>query len=591
MKTSINATKSAQISRNDCSECGVRNFGRRLEEVFRKEAEPPALSSCWRKNTSFQEAAELANLLRALRKVAGHLGDNAGRIEYAGMSTDGLHGILIEPETVMGQYPVPADKVDFLVGLIVHQAMHRMEWSDHVWKILEPMMLQMTPRAMVIFQQLVRFGEAVFMDLCSAQTVFGLYTKIVREKAISRDRRRFSSCRPCVDLLMALWRESAFNPHPAPDIQSEYDSPFKELAKLTRKLEMIAQSSARVTRRCEQRAGLYRDAWMKIEPEITRWKIIDRHLAWLACPKNPTEEKKRASGHHFEKINKLPPALARDIETRLCGDSVDMTPLIRSVAGFENETVVPMSHWDFHAEAHPVVDRKMTGRLRAVFSHFAERNTLMSRGLESGRIDRRRLHRAEVDGRCFKAVDRIPNLDWSVGLLVDASGSMRGSKWQMVENTIASIHKSLSGYQNRLSAWAYFEVSGICMISRLIAKKRLFSVPPSGQTASGQAIIAAASMMPDNVKRSLLIHITDGESNFGCDVSYGLGYCRQRKIQLITLGCGYKDRPAMEQQYGRTIQFVDYFEQLPKAMETLFKWAFVYGGGKIPSGSPIFKAV
>jgi hypothetical protein len=70
-----------------------------------------------------------------------------------------------------------------------------------------------------------------------------------------------------------------------------------------------------------------------------------------------------------------------------------------------------------------------------------------------------------------------------------------------------------------------------------------------------------------------------------------MAYCRQRNIQLITLGCGYKDRPAMEDQYGRSIQFIDYFEQLPRAMETLFKWAFVYGGGtlrftNIRPGSP-----
>jgi hypothetical protein len=278
VKTSINATESAQISRNDYSECGVENFGQRTQGVFRPDPEPPAISSCWRKNISFQEAAELANLLRALRKVAGHLGDNVGRIEYAGMSPDGQSGILIEPETVMGQYPVPTDKVDFLVGLVVHRALHRMEWSDHVWKSLEPIMLQMTPRAMVIFQQLVRFGEAIFMDLRSAQTVFGLYAKIVRDKAIRQDRLRFSSCRLCVDLLMTMWRESAFNPHPAPDIPPEYDSSFKELTELTRELKAIAQSNDRVTRRCDQRAGLYRDAWIKIEPGIIQWKIIDKHL-------------------------------------------------------------------------------------------------------------------------------------------------------------------------------------------------------------------------------------------------------------------------------------------------------------------------
>ncbi|MEZ4602915.1 MAG: hypothetical protein R2861_05750 [Desulfobacterales bacterium] len=47
----------------------------------------------------------------------------------------------------------------------------------------------------------------------------------------------------------------------------------------------------------------------------------------------------------------------------------------------------------------------------------------------------------------------------------------------MVENTVANIHKAFTGYQNRLSAWAYFEVNGISMISRLVQKNRLFSVP------------------------------------------------------------------------------------------------------------------
>jgi hypothetical protein len=580
MKTTISAISPLQVFKRDDPGSFDRDLGSPGMGGFRQEAVTPTLSSYWRKNTSSLEAVEMANLLRALRKVAGHLGENIGRIEFSGMSTDGKHGILIEPETVMGQYPVPADKVDFLVGLVVHQAIHRMEWSDHVWKVLEPVMAEMMPRAMVIFQKLVRIGESIFMDLCSDQTVFGFYTKIARDKAIGLDRCRFFSDRPCIDTLMTLWWDRAFSPDNTFDVPVDYETPFEELTLLTRNLKAISQSAAKVTHRCDQRISLYQNTWIKLEPAIISWKIMDKHLFWFFYPKSPGVEKKQSTRKLFRKTKALPLVLARDIERRLCSDSVDLTPLIRSVAGYENETVAPMSHWDFHAESRPVVDRKMVGRLRAVFAHYAERNTLTSRGLAGGRIDRRRLYRVAVGGRCFKSIHRIPNLDWGVGLLVDASGSMRGSKWQLVENTIATIHKALSGYQNRLSAWAYFEVSGICMISRLIAKNRLFSVPPAGQTASGQAIIAAASMMPKNVQRNLLIHITDGESNFGCDVSYGLEYCRLRKIQLITLGCGYKNRPAMERQYGRAIEFIDYFEQLPKAMETLFKWIFIYGNGK-----------
>jgi hypothetical protein len=60
------------------------------------------------------------------------------------------------------------------------------------------------------------------------------------------------------------------------------------------------------------------------------------------------------------------------------------------------------------------------------------------------------------------------------------------------------------------------------MISRLIRDRQLLSVPPSGQTASGQALIAVAHFMPKGRKRNLLIHVTDGESNLGCDVGYGI---------------------------------------------------------------------
>lgn len=78
-------------------------------------------------------------------------------------------------------------------------------------------------------------------------------------------------------------------------------------------------------------------------------------------------------------------------------------------------------------------------------------------------------------------------------------------------------------------------------------------------------------------KRNILIHVTDGESNLGCDVQHGIDYCRKENIDLITLGCGYRDRNAMTHQYGKSIQFLDHFGQLARAMERLFKWTFIYG--------------
>ena len=115
------------------------------------------------------------------------------------------------------------------------------------------------------------------------------------------------------------------------------------------------------------------------------------------------------------------------------------------------------------------------------------------------------------------------------------------------------------------------------MFSSVLKGRHLFSVPPNGQTASGQAIIAAAYFMPKGHERKLLIHITDGESNFGCDVQYGIDYCRQNNINLVTLACGCRDRAALLAQYGKTVQFLRSYGQLPHAIENLLKWTFVCG--------------
>jgi len=46
---------------------------------------------------------------------------------------------------------------------------------------------------------------------------------------------------------------------------------------------------------------------------------------------------------------------------------------------------------------------------------------------------------------------------------------------------------------------------------------------------------------------------------------------KKEKIDLVTLGCGYKDKDVLVKQYGKHLQFLDYFEQLPKALEVLLR--------------------
>jgi nitric oxide reductase activation protein len=128
-----------------------------------------------------------------------------------------------------------------------------------------------------------------------------------------------------------------------------------------------------------------------------------------------------------------------------------------------------------------------------------------------------------------------------------------------------------------LSIFGYFEWDGVCIISELLRKDVLYSIAPTGRTPSGQAILAAALLMPRETKRrKFILHITDGESNSGVDVRYALDYCNQENIDMVTLGCGYKDKDVLIEQYGKRLQFLDTIDELPKAVERLFQRILKY---------------
>ncbi|MDI6776501.1 MAG: vWA domain-containing protein [Syntrophales bacterium] len=529
------------------------------------------ISAFWRKNVSFIEATELANILRALRKVAGHIGQNVGRIEWAGMSHAGEEAIVLDPDVVLGCYPVPFRRIDYLVGIVTHEALHRTEWTELVWKKIEEASKNMGLTHKIILQKIVYTGEDIYVDCISDKSILSLYTRAARSIAMEEARLLLKSKAVTVEELIYLWWVSVWKEFEETEILPVYQGPLAILQGLTDRLKEVHQQKKSVTDRCVERYHLYRETWENIKDIIASWQIMDRSLLWSA----PTEEAE-------VRPKKPPPKAAlsdaevQQIETKLAYDSTDITPIIRSIVG-DDVDIVPISRWDFNMPAHPVVDHHLAARLKLIFETYADREILPSRGLVSGKVDRRRLYRAPINGRCFFEKQSLPKMDWNICLLMDASGSMAGPKWRMVENVVGTIHRAFRGFGNRLQAYGYFEVEGVCLISKLRKGSNLLSIPPAGKTATGQAIIAAAYFMPRMGGRSFIIHVTDGESNLGCDVHYGIDYCKRRNIHLVTLGCGYKNREVMLKQYGKAIQFLDHFDQLPSAMEKLLRWIIIYG--------------
>jgi len=544
-------------------------------------AAEPSLSEYWRRNTSIVEATELANLIHALRKVTGYIGPNVGGVLWAGMSQAAGDTIVLDPELVMGDYPVHPGKVDYLVGLVVHEALLKTEWSDLVWSGLERASQSLGGRQKIVLQKIVHIGESIYVDHLSERSILGLYTRKCRGVSMELTKLGLNPSAVTVDELIYLWWLSAWEEEIEQPRLQAYEEPLNLLKTVLPKLKEIGSSGKGVIERCDLRRALYLKAFESVKDLVARWAIIDRNLIWYPPVSEEEKEKARKRQQDGSQGVTLSVSEALDIEASLAGvDSRNLTPIIRSIVGEDNNDVIPTSRFDFNIPAHPALDPHQVGRLKGIIQTYADRNIVISRGLSSGKVDRKRLYRAPISGRCFLDKQTLPELSWGISLLVDASGSMgRGQNWKLVESTVGALHMAFKGSHSRLQAFAYFESTGICMISSLIKGRLLMSVPPGGQTPSGQALIAAGYLMSRDKKRRFLIHLTDGASNCGVEVAYGIDYCRKENIQVITLGCGSRpeDIDKMLLQYGRTIQFLDHIGQLPGAVEKLLKWTLVYG--------------
>jgi len=546
-----------------------------------------ALSEFWRKNVSHVEAVELANLLRAVRKVAGTLGRNVGEVVYAGMSKAPGTSIVLDPEFVMGDYPVDPWKVDYLVGLVVHEALHKTEWSDLVWTGVESASPDIKVREKVALSKIVGTGEDIYVDSVSEQSILGMYNRKVRLTAMDAMRSQLDPDVVSVDELSYLWWLSAWDGDLGDADLAVYGQALDVLKGITPQVRAVIDSKKRVIDRCNLRRDIYLEAWEKIKDQVSSWRIVDKAVSWSFLDEEAeaaAATKKSSSGPGI----KLSPATALEIEAKLAATSGNITPIIEAVVGETEEEILPTRLWDYNLPGKATVDQRQVSRLKAIIQGYADRKVLISRGLITGKVDRKRLYRAPITGACFFDKQTLPDVSWSICLLIDASGSMaRGQNWRMVESAVATLHKAFRGSNNRLQAWAYFESHGICMITSLLKGRELMSISPSGQTPSGQALIAAAYFLPKDRKRKLIIHVTDGASNCGCEVEWGIKYCGDQHVQLVTLGCGLEDRQEMAKQYGRSVQFLDHFGQLPGAIEKLLKWAFLYGikrGPTVPKG-------
>jgi len=335
--------------------------------------------------------------------------------------------------------------------------------------------------------------------------------------------------------------------------------------------------------RRDRRSDLYQRIWSELWEVISKWELFRPNLDTV--PVSESQVDIAADEQHGLGIGSFGRELANEISWIMEEGVLDLTgeilaavqdPAAKSLETFLKNGSVFM---DFQP------DTAQVKRLQRIFrEHVAQerraRNRNLRRGLLEGKLDPKRLYRVPIDGKTFKN-KQAPGFDdlWQICIVADASSSMAGKggnmrPWRIAERTFATVIQAAREFRNQIDIYAYIGESNKCTLTRLYHGKRLYTIAPRGDTPSGQAIMAVATLLDRKYKKSMIIHITDGAPNSGLPLQDAVNYCEKNGIQVFTIGCGCTPftqqflKESFPPGYVYCMKSIDY---LSEGLETLLK--------------------
>lgn len=536
-------------------------------------------SAFWRKNTSPVETMELAKLLTGLRKVATFIGRNVGSIVWTGM--DHKDGIALDPSLVMGTYPVPSRKTDIMVGITVRKAFEKTEWSDRIKEYAQSK-INLSPPYRYKYNLFFDMCEKVYLDCLSNISPLGMYTETARLWEISEKAKDFLQP-PTVTELLHIWWEMAADRSGKRyreayvdksmvvlagkiDLTAYYAKPLVLLNSIVERMIQACPKILGVTERCSYRWRLYESIWPELLEYIKFWPT-DRSDPFLV-KKNKQEETEDEEDKKKKKAAII--NLAESVESRVSKKQPDYTAEVRANVSNMDDVVEIMGN-DIVMDAPDKIDAQLLLKLKQVVKANAQRRTTYNRGLVAGKIDRRRLYRAQTTGKAFLMKKNQFELLNEVMVVVDATGSMADpNKWNQAQTISQTLFAAIQSFNKNARLFTYNEVKDKCRLTEIFIGNRFYTVLPHGRTASGEVLIATAMKLNHKNKKSTIIHITDGASNWGCGVKDAIRYCERRRISLLTLGiaCSPSAKQSLRGEYSRLVQFIEKLDDLPHLFGT-----------------------
>jgi len=568
--------------------------GRSLSRPFVRPAPSrQALSRYWRTARASHEATELALVLRALRKVAGHIGSPVRPVFWLGMTSSPASAIIVDPREHAGRYPIPLSAFDVMVGHVVNEAYGDIEWSQWVKNRVQDRFRSTRQEAADYLNSILAAGEDIFIHgLLAPGSVWSLYLARHWQHALAKPDHD-PSLPPTPSSLANVWRAVALTATLPEGLHEAYGDLLTGLVEHQDALREVGRTGT-VSQRRTARVALYEMIWNRLAPLILELIAPTRPVPGVeirqpGAPRKSSEENERSGSEKAEQPQEKQPAglekeVAEQVSALLDGAATDVSTWIASVVKDLGPNAIPTVLSAGSAPSTVIPDPHLVERLRRVFAaqdafERRFRKKRVRRGMSGGKLDARRLYRWSLDEKIFKLTDKLhSDRAWQITLLVDASASMVRRKrgevpWTVAEKTLASLVEAGKVSRNRVDVYAYNEQDQRCQVVSLTESGKLFTLCPAGQTPSGQALLTAALLGRGRPNKTLILHITDGGSNCGLDVSCATRYCRENDIDLVTIGCGYTAQTGdlLRKQYCGSLCLMDSIYLLPENLERVIR--------------------
>ena len=503
------------------------------------------LSDLWRENRSKDPGTDLASILDGSRIMAQSLNPEV-EVTFTGVdvANTSRKQIYLSPSMLGDQYPIPGDIVDCLLGLTVHEVGYTL-FSENIQEYIDGLAKKAGCYRVAYasdylgFQYMANVFEDIYIDnLMTAYPIYRDYLQKERAWTIGKfnpDSLTKPLQAKCTraDILNVLIYINLTDGNIPQNISQE-------------NLEILTKLAACANKMCakdidKDSAILY--AWEVIKELPATISDEERGFIKMEGGVGAGEPEKAKETQAQEEAEEIEPEANIDLVSRLDSLVFDRSALPSDLAEEVSEAIIEKKHdltqllsylakdssWTVIAYTPPedaqraAKARAQTAsaeeKIRRILQDYRMNRTKDYRGLLSGRISARRLHRVAFgDKRVFQRRDKPEQIDMAFCLLMDLSGSVLGYQ-ELIEQITVAFCDAFKKEKTEFIALGYSARHNIVSIPRLYDRElgkvyrgleKEWMMTPSYE---GLAAAIAQLLRLAGRKRKILFHFTDGEPN------------------------------------------------------------------------------